>query len=81
MLSFSLVFFAEDLFEPMCLSLGSGRVNDGWIMQNLEFLATAITTKGTHLPETRLPISRLPLLDGYSSHSSILPQLWAAEQP
>jgi len=70
MCSFLLVLFGEDLFEPLRLSLGGGRVHEGRVMQDGKFFAAAIAAKSTHLLEVGPPIPRLPLLDRYCSHFS-----------
>ena len=68
MLPFPFVFFSQNLFEPLRLSICRLLIGEIGVLQDDELFAATVTPKRTHFPEFRCPISGLTSLDGHCFH-------------
>ena len=69
MFAVTLVLVRQNLFEPMSLAGRCLLICQARMMENREFLSTAVTAKGSHIPHVGGSFARLTPLDRYGFHT------------
>jgi hypothetical protein len=64
----TLVLFGENPFEPTCLFVSEPPIDEGGMLTNDKFLATALTPQRPHFLKAGSFLLALPLLDCHSFH-------------